>query len=269
MRLYVFTHAPVEGLVALAGDLEQGAWKAIDISAYQGGADRTALLPLGDAPTLTTLKFMLHWAIGGVSAARAGAYSARDLDQQWDLPQKRLASAIHGAKLDPDPAKRAAAERLEKGLLLGAGVQQTRLKYQAEVAFGRKQVSLVADGQAHDDLVLLGLEPLMAEIAAATEALATGISHGDSANRPSEKLEEAVSVCAATFSGVAARLALMAEIGQLGEDRDRAAKLLAPLAALVARYPAPPPKAAKGDATPPTGPTQPTGPAQPTGPTGG
>jgi hypothetical protein len=169
---------------------------------------------------------------------RDGAGAAKDLDRAWDGAQKRFAGLVGVAAADDNGEKRAAAARIQKMLLLGAGEGQTNLSYQQEIDFGRKQVASAAQGQMGADIALLGLANAIADIAKATDALAVAIGYGQSANRPSDRLRAATAACASTFASVSEQLAWAAVHGAVGEDRERAVRLIAPLNALWSRYPA-------------------------------
>ena len=127
--------------------------------------------------------------------------------------------------------------RLQKMLLLGAGMGQTKLKYQEEVDYGRKQVALASQGQAAADVMLLGLGAMLGDIALATEALALAIDHGHSVHAPYRRKAKATMACVATFEWAAATLTWLIENAGASPERDLAAQLLGSLEDLVARYP--------------------------------
>jgi hypothetical protein len=252
MAAYAFGAVIEDGFISFTTDLAEGEWSLIDTSTYEGPG-RTALKPLCDAPAAVVWKLQLSWAIGALIAAKAGAAGAKDCDKAWDTIQKRIKALLSVALTDADPQKRAAAERLQKGLLLGAGTAQTNLNYHQEVDFARKQLVTVSEGQPAADVALLGLAPTMAEVAATTDALAVAIGHGEGDDRPSERVRAALSACSATFGAVATQIAHLTTKGQVGADRERAQDLLKPLAALLARY-APAAAAPAAPADPPAGP---------------
>ena len=232
-----FTNVNEEGFIAFSQSLTADDWGAIDITSYEG-PNRTALVPLCDAPTVVLYKLKLRWAIGEFLDARAGADSAKDLDRNWDDAQKRLRRLLDAAATDRDGAKREAAARLKNSLLMGAGEGQTKLKYQQEVDFGRQQLQLTSSGQNAADIALLGLATTMSDIEDATDALAAGIGHGQTNRRPSKRRREAMAACASVFLTVAKDLAWLAEHGQDGADRARAGRLWSTLEVLSLRYPA-------------------------------
>lgn len=260
MRSLVFGNVHPEGFLGFAEELEQGEWASIDIAPLEG-PKQTALAPLCNAPTAVGWKLALKWSIAAAAEARDGAGSAKDLDRAWDGKQKQLSALITAAANDTDPLKSAAAGRLHKLLLRGAGTQQTKLAYQQEVDFGKQQILAAANSEAAADVALLGLGPVIAEIAAATQKLGAAIGHGEGSDRPSERFRAAIAECASVFASVSGRILWIANNGQPGQDRQRAAHLLAPLEALVARYPA--------AATAPTTPSTPTTPPVTPVPDGG
>lgn len=238
MAPLTFTFVPVEGFVGFGQALEADAWAKISVAGFEG-PNRVAAKSIGDAPMLVGLELRLRWAIGELSAAIEGSASSKDNDTAWDNAQKQLNGYLAAAAASSDPQKREAAKRLQKSLLLGAGEGQTKLKYQQEVDFGRKQILLMSQGQGAADVSLLGLAAVKDEIAATTETLASAIGHGETGGRPFERRDAAVSLCRATFAHVSDALGWLSQNGQPGDDRERAAALRLPLEKLVARYPAP------------------------------
>jgi hypothetical protein len=233
-----FTHVPPEGLASFNTDLGADAWGAIDATPWEG-TGQTAAKALGDAPAVIVHKVRLTFGLAKLVRAIEGAGSAKDCDNKWDSCQKQLKALLRAATQSTDALKREAAGRLQKSLLLGAGEAQTKLKYQQEVDFGRKQALIIADGQGKDDITLLGLGAAMLEVSQATDALATAIGHGQSAVTPYARLVAVTAECAASFVAVAEQLAWEIEHGQPGGDRDRAMAMRGPMEKLVARYPAP------------------------------
>lgn len=238
-----FSYVPAEGFTSFKQALASGAWGAVDTVQWEG-PDQTAAKPLGEAKMVVGHKLRLKWGIEALVLAMEGAGSAKDRDKAWDGAQKQLRALLAAAALSSDAAKREAAGRLQKSLLLGAGEAQTRLKYQQEVDFGRNQALLTSQGQAAADVALLGLGNVMAEIQSTTNALAAAIGHGNSSGRPFERLEEATAACAASFAAVAEQLEWQSQHAQPGPDREQAMSLRAPLETLVERYSAAKEKAA-------------------------
>jgi len=245
-----FTFVPVEGFVGFTGALDADAWGTI-VTTNHEGPGRTASSPLGDAPALISYKLRLRWAIADLTVSLEGAASAKDCDVAWDNTQKQLRAYLDAGAASSDTQKRDAATRLQKALLIGAGEGQTRLKYQQEVDFGRKQIALMSQGQGASDVALLGLGALKHELETTTDALAVAIGHGVAQGRPFERRDAALSRCRAAFASVDDALAFLLDNGH-ADDRERARALRAPLETLAARYPAPPNDAS----TPPTPPTR-------------
>ena len=251
MATATFTYVPLEGFAAFNNELDGDVWGKIATTGWEG-PNNSAAKPLGDAPALVLLKILLRWGIASLVSAVEGAASASDCDVAWDGCQKQLNGLLIVGAASANPQKREAAVRLQKELLLGAGTAQTKLKYQQEVDFGRKQLLLLSQGQGAADATLLGLADVQAEIAKATDALAAAIGYGENAGRPFERRAAAVSSCRATFADVAGTLQWLSANGMPGADREQASALLATLEAVVARYPAPAPaQAAETPEAPP------------------
>jgi hypothetical protein len=233
-----FAHVPEEGFQSFTHELSQGAWALIDTSIYEG-PNHTATKSLYDAPIQIGWKLQIAWVLGELTNARGGADGAPEADRNWDGTQKRFAALVSAASHDLDPEKRAAAARLQKALLLGAGAGQTKLKYQQEVDFGRTQLLLAKETQHATDIDTLGLAALIADITQTTDALADAIGHGEGeGRRPSERRRAAIAACSPTFTAVHDSMEWVLEKG-LAADRTRAQALLETLHALAKRYPAP------------------------------
>lgn len=237
-----FSYVPAEGYTAFAVELQSGQWSSIDVSAY-AGADGRPIQALGTAPAFVVLKLQMLGCVVDVTAALESTGSAKGCDNRWDGLQKRLNALVNLGLLSSNPTQKAAAERLQKTLLLGrSGEGQTKLKYQQEVDFGRKQLQLTSDGQGAADVVLLGLGSTMADIGAATNALAAAIGHGTTGLAPAMRKRAAAAACAHTFGSVYKQLDWLVNNGQPGADKEKALALRAPLMELAARYPAKPEK---------------------------
>lgn len=233
-----YAHVPEEGFQGFAEELSQGAWGPIETKDYQGGSQAPAK-PLCDAPLQVIWKLRITWALAELGAARGGADAAKDADDAWDGTQKKLGGLLLAASHDKDPEKRAAAARLQKAFLLGAGTGQTKLRYQQEVDYGRTQVQLGKEAPHAGDIHLLGLDPMITEIEETTNALADAIGHGQGkGRRPSERRRAALGACSTTFAAVAESIAWAVRRGT-PDDQPRANALLESLHALARRYPAP------------------------------
>ncbi len=242
-----FAYVPQSGFAAFHSTMTSSVWSLIDSSAY---ADPSK--PLWDAPPLVMAKTRIQRTIHRLLVAMAGAGGAKGCDRAWDGCQKQLNGLLGVYAASNEMAKRDAAKRLQNTLLLGAGVAQTLLRYQEEVDFGRKQVAMAATGQGAADVALLGLGPMMNEIALATEALASVIGHGETVAPPHARRAKAVAACMLTFDAVAESLEWMIEYGGSGPDRDVAMALHASLTDLAARYTAPVRVAPSTEAPPPS-----------------
>ena len=239
MKQLEFIHVPAAGFAAFDAELSTGDWACVDSTRFEGGVRRSAK-PLDEGPTLVIVKLRLKWAIAALMQAIEVAGDAKECDRHWDTLQRQLASILAARAKSNDPVKRAAAQRLQTALLLHSSASQTKLPYQQEVDFGRKQVVHVSQGQGAADVASLGLIPLMLEIASATDALATAIGYGANVKTPQERKASARAACAATFSSAAYWLEWIAEYGSEEADRERAMTLLEPLEQLATRYAGPP-----------------------------
>lgn len=238
-----FVSVSTEGFAAFDAELSSGAWGAIDVLPYVG-ADGRAVLPLGDAPVFVALKLQLMWPIAEVVRALSGAGTAKSCDEAWDGTQKLLNGLLAVGLASKDPAQRAAAGRLQKLLVLGDGEKQTQLKYQQEVDFGRQQIRLMSDNQHASDVALLGLQSVLADISATTNALAQAIGHGETGLPPAKRKRATTSACVQAFGAVAQQLEWLAEFGMAGADRQKAITLRLALVELAERYPRPQPNKA-------------------------
>jgi hypothetical protein len=240
MKQLVFSHVSAAGFAAFDVELSSGEWACVDSSRFEGGPRRVTK-PIEDGPTLVVVKLRLKWAIAALLQAIEVAGDAKECDRHWDTLQKQLASILAARTASNDLAKRSAAQRLQQALLFRSGIGQTKFPHQQEVDFGRQQVRHVSEGQGAADVALLGLVPLMLDIAASTEALATSIGYGTSTKTLQERKVSARAACAATFASAAYWLSWIAEYGSEKMDRERASSLLAPLEQLAERHNAPAP----------------------------
>lgn len=243
-----FFHVPHAGFAAFTATLSTGPWALVDTSAYeaQSGISWTA-------PSVVLVKIRLKHTVQGLLVAVSGARNAKGCDRNWDACQKQLCTLLDAAAASTVPAKREAAKRLQRLLLLGAGEGQTKLRYQEEVDFGRIQLQLVAHGQAEADVALLGLEPVLAEIASATDDLANAIGHGVSAVTPHARRAAAIADCVAIFTWASETLEWMVNRGANGSEKDLAVMLLASLTDLASRYPlSVPPRSLQQEPPPPS-----------------
>lgn len=152
--------------------------------------------------------------------------------------QRRLFHHIAIGADHENLAVRAAADRLRDQLLSGSGVAQTNLSCDEEVDFGRRQIALTREGgPLAEDSKKVKLTQVLADVEKATEALAQALGRGTGEKRkaPSKQIRDAVSECAAAFTGVHDDIAWFIGKTTPGAERDRLTALLAPLDALLAR----------------------------------
>lgn len=238
MKQLVFSHVPAAGFAAFDAELSSGDWAFVDSSRSDSGTRKTAK-PLEDGPTLVVVKLRLRWAIATLLQAIEVAGDANECDRHWDTLQQQLATILSARTASNDHAKRSAAQRLQVALLHRFGIGQTKVPFRQEIEHGREQIRHVSEGQGASDVALLGLVPLMLDIAAATEALATAIGDTSSKESAQDRKVSARAACAATFASAAYWLSWIAEYGSERADRERASALLVPLEQLAERHSAP------------------------------
>jgi hypothetical protein len=187
------------------------------------------------------LKLRATWSIAALrDAVGAGSEVLVQLDDAWDSLQRKLNFSLGLAGEDKDKDNRDAAARLRDVLLLGNGTAQTTLGWNEEVDFGRQQVELTAKGALAEDAKKVGVQPLLAEISAATEALSCGLGRGSGQRRAgtrAARVREALAECAAAFNGIHSDLEWLIAHAEPGEARARLEQMLAPFQALLDRYP--------------------------------
>ena len=236
-----FVHIPRAGFAAFAAVLSTDPWARVDASPYEASAKS-----FRSAPILVTVKLRLERCVDALLQTMAGtgkSHEARIVEQY----QKQLSALLDTAARSNDPAKRDAAQRLRE-LLFGVGEEQTTPSSRGEMDFARIQQSLVDHGQAEADVALLGLDPLLSEIAAIPDSLAgtstTSPLHGQKAN--------AVEACMDAFGWAAETLAWLVKNARNGSERELANALLVSLVDLATRYAIFPPAARLNDPPLPT-----------------
>lgn len=243
MATYGYRNVPDRGFVAFESELDEGAWKAVDVKKTEEAGKKSAASLL-TAPQPVIWKLRLRWGIAGVTSA-LGAVSVAELDSAWDAAQRRLFHRIAAGVDDKNRDVRRAADRLRAQLLSGIGTAQTTLDYNAEVDFGRQQLALAQPpGPLSADAKKLKLDDVLRDVAATTQALATGLGRGTGGKRhaPSRQLRDALADCTAAFNGVHDDLAWFLARTPPGTERDRLEALQAPLVELLARHAQPTPQ---------------------------
>jgi hypothetical protein len=201
--------------------------------------------PLIDAPRPVVWKLRATWCIAALDEALGLSAQQVDVhDGEWDAAQRAFHLFLASAAEHNDPATREAAGRLRKGLLMGAGTEQTTYSYDEEVDFGRQQLSRVAkEPLAADAKKIAGIGEHLKRIDTATEALAKAIGRAPGQKRaatPSKRLREALSACSATFNVLHDEITWLIEHTPAGKHREHLEALHAPFLALLERYPARP-----------------------------
>ncbi len=253
MTAYGYSYVSDKAFVAFSHDLSEGAWKSVSIAKYDT-PDQLLITLAHDAPLPVLWKLRIVWVLATLKQA-LGSSKLDELDGAWDSVQRRMHYRLAENAESKDPEVRQAAERLRGLLLQGGGTGQTMLDYDEEVDFGRQQQELVKEPQAAADVKKLKLGELLAEIAATTEALATGTGRKAGTKRggaPSTQQREALTACSAAFNGVHDDIAWFVEHTPTGPERDKYMELQAPFEALLARNPprVAPVKAAPATAAP-------------------
>ncbi|HLM76677.1 MAG TPA: hypothetical protein VK459_28445 [Polyangiaceae bacterium] len=251
MTRYGYSFVSDKGFVAFAHDLSEGAWKDISITKYDV-PDRMPALSLLEAPRPVVWKLRATWAIATLREILGGASeeALAQLDGDWDSAQRKLYYHLGGASEDKDTGKRGAAERLRGALLRGGGTAQTTMGYDDEVDFGRHQLAILKGDPLAADAKKVGLAAVVKQIEESTEALAKALGRGPGQKRSSPRsirLREALTECSAAFNWIHQDLAWTAEHTPPGAARTQIDNLLAPLTALLSRFP--PTSGAKGGAT--------------------
>jgi hypothetical protein len=85
----------------------------------------------------------------------------------------------------------------------------------------------------------LGLQSVMPDIAATTNALAQAIGYGVTSLSPAKQKRAATAACVQAFGAVCEQLAWLSEFGLDGADRQKAIALREALVELAMRYPRP------------------------------
>ncbi len=242
MAQYGYSHVKEKAYLAFLHELGEGAWAEVSTKGYDSAQRMLPSNPL-EVPRDVAWKLRASWTIATLrDALGASPELLAELDAAWDSTQRKLYHVLGSASEDKDPEVRAAAERLKGALLEGAGIAQTNLSYDEEVDFGRHQAALMSKGPRAEDVKRLGLGAVRAEIQATTEALARGLGRGPGEQRTGaryKRVRAAARACAAAFNGIHGEIAWFVEHTPQGKARKRLEKMLAPLQALLERYPAP------------------------------
>jgi hypothetical protein len=163
-------------------------------------------------------------------------------DAAWDNAQRKLHLTTALALLSNDADLRAAAERVRAHFLLGDGLAQTNLAYQAEVDFGFKQIALGRGKVFQDDLKRLDAAPIIDEVESTTLALARAIGHtaGEGAGPARTQREgqrRAMAACQRACNATLAQIDLLLTLPISDADQKHLEALRQPLTDLLDRYP--------------------------------
>lgn len=241
MTAYGFSRVPDKGFFSLEAALEQGEWKEVKLPFLPPPVVEAAASPL-DLTGPQLWKWTLLASLQSLLVAFGFGPDRANADRAWDDAQRKLHFTVALALLSADAALVAAAQRVQAHLLLGDGLAQINLAYQAEVDFGFKQVALGRSDALRDDLKRLNASPLLDEVESTTFALAKAIGHttGQGAG-PSptqwQAQQRAMVACQRTCNTVLTHIDLLLKQPLRVEDHKRLTALRQPLTDLLDRYP--------------------------------
>lgn len=246
MAAYGYSYVAQEGFVAFRGELNGGAWGAIDIQPFRLDDAKPAGLSVLDAPRRVAWKLCLGWAIA-LLTDEAGTVTADEqasADVAWDLSERRLSLQVAVHEASEDPAEVAAAGRIRSALLSGSGTAQTVLAWEKEVDYGRNQVTLATTAPLAADIKLLKLEPFIEDVSKKTEALAAAIGRGSnkSTDTRTNRVRAANAECRQAFNRVHDDIVWHREHTSDPAQIKLLTELEAPLLSMLERYPASPAK---------------------------
>lgn len=241
MASYGYSFVTDKAFSAFARDLEQGAWKSVSIAKYDV-QNRVPTALLLEAPKPVIWKVRALWSIAALDEALgvASAAALAELDTEWDASQRALHLFLASAAESKDPAQRDAAVRLRGALLAGAGTEQTRYTYDAEVDYGWHQISVSGRAPLAADVKKVGAGPHLKRIEEATEALARGLGRSAGQKRAvarSKRIREAVVACTQAFNAIHDDIGWLIEHTPSGKHRELLEALHAPFLALLERSP--------------------------------
>jgi hypothetical protein len=234
-----FSYVEERGFISLLEDLDKGSrWREHDSTPYEN-VTTAPTIPLYQRPLALQCKVRLKRGINGLLMAR-GVGLLDVYDASWDKTQRRLYFSVAANTADPDPAKSSAAEKIKDspGMFLGDGLGQTRLPYEQEVDHGRGQLAMLRGG-LRTEVALLGLGPIVEDVANTTEEFATalGRSSGKSSKTRAEQVNTALKECRQACNFTLSALGWhTTQPGLSQEASHELEELLAPLKALLKRY---------------------------------
>lgn len=227
-----------KGYGAFGAELKKSAWGGVSIKKYDS-QDGNAQLALADAPMVVAWKLRATWGIRTLVQA-TGTDALVAFDDEWDSAQRAFNLRVGAAEEHQKPAVRQAATRVRASLLSGAGTAQTSLTYDQEVDFGRNQAELAGKAPLAADLETIGAGDALKRIHLATEALAGGLGRGANKGRAparSQRVREALMACSTAFNGIHDEIVWALDHTRDQAERTRLEALLAPMQALLDRYP--------------------------------
>ncbi|HRI69807.1 MAG TPA: hypothetical protein PK156_36510 [Polyangium sp.] len=214
-----FVHVPQAAFSSFSVALLAFPWTLVDASDFE-----LAPNDLVNAPFLVLVKLRLSQAVEALRALTHG-FAGRD-SMAW-AQQKQLCAVLDLASRSSDPAKRDAARRLQQMFLFDVGEAQSN-EQSLEIDMAHIQMSLVEHGQAEADVQLLGIEPLLNEIAMNSESFSNG-SKSEGVTSFSRKKAAAMASCVGTFAWATEALALFVARMAAGPEKELAQALLGSL----------------------------------------
>jgi hypothetical protein len=240
MRAYGFGRVPDKGFFSHGESLEKGEWG--EVALPLPAESPAASLPLLEMNGPQLWKWMQLYAIHSLLMAFGFGPDRAAADSAWDDTQRKLHLTTALALLSADIDLRAAAQRVRDHLLLGDGLGQTQLAYQAEVDFGFRQLKLARSDAFSADIQRLGLTDVIAEVEATTRTLASAIGHagGDQSSGTTtqrERERHALHACQSACNTVLGDIDHLLAQSPSPTDQQRLLALRLPLATLLDRYP--------------------------------
>jgi hypothetical protein len=235
-----FSYVDTDGFISFKKELESNSWKEFDISPWLDGRGGSLL----QAPFVLVCKVRLHRALSSLATVlqQISSTNLTELDSRWDSLQRRLHYKTADLSESEDAKISSAALRVRSATLKGEGTAQTKLTYQKEVAWGRKQVTLCREKPLSDDVALLELSGLIDEIEKATEAFAqaintSGTGESSEATARNDRLLDAKAECRQAFNSAVNNLEWQLEQRELSPaEKTSIEACLAPLRVLLERY---------------------------------
>ncbi len=232
MSNFGYSYVTKDALVGFKETLQQPPWSLLDPLERSSPEDRALWL---QATWFQVQRALLWEAVEAViGALDMFEQELFDKDADWDAVQRQFSFGLMEKEADRDPKVSQAAARLRVSMLEGGTTAQTRLTYQAEVDFGRKQVETGAQPLVLADLETVGMVDRPERIKRTTDALAETLAR-NLAHTRRLSLSQARHISTSTFNNVHGQLIIMSDLLAPGPQRDQLNALLATLNSLLLR----------------------------------